>query len=134
TNKKGASMKGYAYPKEYSAWYTEEKECTLSTKGLSCPGYTFEGWYTESACTNKKVKTSTSDYGAIRVYAKWKQASGNEVMSEETATNNTEQTDESTTTNKASVKDNNSTWENKKDNAKKAVSTMITKVKKEMIK
>lgn len=72
TNKQGASMKGYVYPKEYSAWYVEEKNTSLSTKGLSCPGFKFEGWYTESSCTNKKVTVGVGDFGAIRVYAKWK--------------------------------------------------------------
>ena len=76
TNKQGASMKGYVYPKEYSAWYMEEKQTSLSTKGLSCPGYTFDGWYTESSCTNKKVVVGTGEFGAIRVYAKWKASDG----------------------------------------------------------
>lgn len=118
TNKKGASMKGYVYPRECSAWYIEEKETRLSTKGLSCPGYNFEGWYTESSCVNKKITVSTGDYGPIRVYAKWKYTGsvGNE--------NNTENINQITVG-----------YEERKkvENAKKVASQVITQVKKEIL-
>lgn len=71
TNQTGATYNGYTYPNNYSTWYTEEKGYTLSTSGPTASGKTFQGWYKESSCSNKRTTIGTGEKGAIYVYAKW---------------------------------------------------------------
>ena len=54
----------------YPTQHTYGTETAL--KGATKIGYTFEGWYTDAACTNKVTKLGATDYtGAITLYAKW---------------------------------------------------------------
>ena len=54
----------------YPTQHTYGTETTLSTATKT--GYTFEGWYKESACTNKITSLDATAYTAnITLYAKW---------------------------------------------------------------
>ncbi len=48
-----------------------EGEGVATLAAATKDGYTFEGWYTDSACTNKVTSISATATGSITLYAKW---------------------------------------------------------------
>ena len=56
----------------YPTQHTYGIETTL--KGATKIGYTFEGWHTDAACTNKVTTLGATEYtDAITLYAKWEE-------------------------------------------------------------
>ena len=56
----------------YPTQHTYGIETTL--KGATKIGYTFEGWHTDAACTNKVTTLGATEYtGDITLYAKWEE-------------------------------------------------------------
>ncbi len=65
----GSNFSG-THESEYPTTHTYGTATTL--KNASKTGYTFEGWYKESACTNKVTSLGATEYTAnITLYAKW---------------------------------------------------------------
>ena len=52
-----------------SAYYADEEEITLASPTRK--GYTFAGWYTDSAYTNRVKKIDTAKHDIFTLYARW---------------------------------------------------------------
>lgn len=52
-----------------SAYYANDEEITLASPARK--GYTFAGWYTDSAYTNRVKKIDTAKHDIFTLYAKW---------------------------------------------------------------
>jgi uncharacterized repeat protein (TIGR02543 family) len=89
--------------KNPSSYTIESSDITLKNPTRS--GYTFKGWYSDSAFTTAVSTIKKGSYGNLDLYANWEQNAKQETTSSQTTTSNqgTSSTQEQTTTKKQAV-------------------------------